>query len=282
MRQSPFDIRTGKRLYGTPVTISAGEFVSDAPTGVPRFAASPEALETIRRIRENHGLDLEVRPYGNDMGGVYFYEGPGGHYDQEKRIVGLGLQNPSQFVLEHELGHATDPYLPKAHESEKEIERLFFEKMASGELDTPAKRFMYRQLGVPRRRLDSELTAQKHAADRMRERGLSDELTRGDLAAYPLAYIDQGIRRSDMNETTEGIVPDEVMGQFMENVYAPATGLYPQPSAPYLMPNANTAVEYGDVLRDRLFNLYQDKAYGDAVERERQRAADYAERRLQN
>jgi hypothetical protein len=68
----------------------------------------------------------------------------------------------------------------------------------------------------------------------------------------------------------------------MEKVYAPATGLYPQLPAPYLMPNANTVVEYGDVLRDRLFNLYQDKEYSDAVERERQRTADYAEKRLQN
>ena len=269
-------------ITGDSKKISAGEFVSGAPTAPPRFAASPEALETIRRIREKYGFDVEVRPFGEGFGGVYFYDGPGGHYDPEKRIVGLGLENPSQFVLEHELGHATDPYLPKAIESEKEIERLFFEKMASGELDTPAKRFMYRQLGVPRRRLDMELTAQKYAADRMRERGLSDSITRGDLAEYPLAYIDKGIRESDMNEATGGIVPDKVMGQFMENVYAPATGLYPRPVAPYLMPNANTVVEYGDVLRDRLFNLYQDKAYGDAVQRERQRAKDYAVRRLQN
>ena len=282
MRQRPFDIRTGERFYGQPVGISAGEFVSDAPMGVPRFAASPEALETIKRIKEKQGLDVEVRPIFNENSGIYFYSGPGGHYDKEKRTVGLNTRSPSQFVFEHELGHATDPYLPKAAEAEKEIERLFFEKMASGELDTPAKRFMYRQLGVPRRRLDTELTAQKYAADRMRERGLSDEYTRGNLAAYPLAYIDQGIRRSDLNEATGDIVPDKVMGQFIKNVYTPATGLYPQPSAPYLMPNANTVVEYGDVLRDRLFNLYQDKTYGDAVERERQRAADYAERRLQN
>ena len=79
-----------------------------------------------------------------------------------------------------------------------------------------------------------------------------------------------------------GIVPDAFMGQFMEKVYDPATKLYSRPAAPYLMPDANTVVDYGDVLRDRLFNLYQDKAYGDAVERERQRAKDYAVRRLQN
>ena len=282
MRQRPFDILTGERFYGKPVAISAGEFVSDAPMGVPRFAASPEALETIRRIREEHGLAVEVLPTAGGNSGIYFYDGPGGHYDKEKRTVGLNTKSPSQFVFEHELGHATDPYLPKAAEAEKEIERLFFEKMASGELDTPSKRFMYRQLGVPRRRLDTELTAQKYAADRMRERGLSDEYTRGNLAAYPLAYIDQGIRRSDLNEATGDIVPDAVMGQFMEKVYDPATKLYPQPAAPYLMPNANTVVEYGDILRDRLFNLYQDKAYGDAVERERQRAKDYAVKRLQN
>lgn len=282
MRQNPFSISTGQRQFGRPVAISAGEFISDDPKEVPRFAASPEALETIRRIKEKHGLDVEVRPFRDNMGGVYFYDGPGGHYDQEKRIVGLGLQNPAQFILEHELGHATDPYLPKAHEAEKEIERLFFEKMASGELDTPTKRFMFRQLGVPRKRLGLELTAQKYAADRMRERGFSDELTGSDLANYPMRYIDQGIRQSDMNETTGDIVPDAFMGQFMEKVYAPATGLYPQASAPYLMPNANTRVEYNDVLRDRLFELYQDKAYGDAVDREKRTAADYAERRLQN
>ena len=260
--------------------VSAGKF-EKTPEGF-RFAGSPEALETIERIREKQGFDVEVRPFSEGWGGVYFYDGPGGHYDPEKRIVGLGLKEPSQFVLEHELGHATDPYLPKAHESEKEIERLFFEKMASGELDTPAKRFMYRQSGFPRRRLDMELTAQKYAEDRMRERGLSDRVTKGDLTEYPLAYIDQGIRRSDLNETTGGIVPDAFMGQFMEKVYDPATKLYSRPAAPYLMPDANTVVDYGDVLRDRLFNLYQDKAYGDAVERERQRAKDYAVRRLQN
>ena len=265
-----------------PVAISAGEFISDESKEAPRFAASPEALETIRRIKEKHGLDVEVRPFGDGMRGVYFYDGPGGHYDQEKRFIGLGLQNPAQFILEHELGHATDPYLPKAIEAEREIERLFFEKMASGELDTPTKRFMFQQLGVPRKRLDIELTAQKYAADRMRERGLSDELTEGDLAKYPLAYIDQGIRRSDVSETATNIVPDAFMGQFMKEVYEPATGVYPRGIAPSLMPNANTRVEYSDVLRDRLFELYQDKEYGDAVDRERQTAADYAKRRLQN
>ena len=40
--------------------ISAGNF-EETPKGM-RFAASPEALETIRRVKERTGLDLQVFP----------------------------------------------------------------------------------------------------------------------------------------------------------------------------------------------------------------------------
>ena len=104
MRQRPFDILTGERVYGQPVGVSAGEFVSDALMSVPRFAASPEALETIRRIKEKHGLDVEVLPIFSNNSGIYFYSGPGGHYDKEKRTVGLNVTNPSQFVSQSRSG----------------------------------------------------------------------------------------------------------------------------------------------------------------------------------
>jgi hypothetical protein len=268
--------------------ISAGKF-EKTPEGL-RFAGSPEALEAIRRVKERTGLDLEVFPNDpsespNVMG--YFMRGAeeGGSYDPVKRRI---YMNPSfkelpQFVLEHETGHAVDPLLPKSYKNIEESYRVFTDKYNSGKYNTPAEGLADYMLGLPRRKLDTELTAQRYAKDRMSERGLSDSFTEEDLAEYPLAYIDQGLRSFDVSTalSDRNIVPDSMFNMTKTQVFDPMTSLYAQPPAPYLMPNANTRVEYAGNLTNALLDLYNTPGYAEQVAEERQRAEIYAKRRLQ-
>lgn len=269
--------------------ISAGNF-EETPKGM-RFAASPEALETIRRVKERTGLDLQVFPTDdpnispNALGYFMHNEKEGGSYDPVKRRI---YMNPSQdelpqFVLEHETGHAVDPLLPKSNRYIDERMGVFLDKIKSGKYNTLAEGLADYMLTFPRRKLDTELTAQRYAQDRMRERGLSDSFTEDDLAEYPLAYIDQGQRRFDMQtvNSVPGIVPDSMSNSFQNEVIGPMTSLRPQPTAPYLTPNANTRVEYDEALARRLSALYATPGYAEQANEEKQRAEIYAKRRLQ-
>ena len=196
----------------TPKFIPAGSFDPKAPG---RFAASPEALEAIQRIKDKHGLTVEILPIEEGQPpwalGYFRSVGPGGSNDPETRKVYLG-ENPGLFVLEHELGRAVDPQLLKSHYFTEYLGHEFVDKYNKGELETPAKRLEQYMLGMPRRKLDTELTAQKYALDRMKERGLEDDLSKQDLRQYPLAYIDQGIRRSELGEMFHDgpLVPESV------------------------------------------------------------------------
>ncbi len=269
--------------------ISAGNF-EETPAGM-RFAASPEALETIRRVKERTGLDLQVFPMNdpNDPPGALGYfrhnEKEGGSYDPVKRRI---YMNPSQdelsqFVLEHETGHAVDPLLAKSNRYLNERMDIFVDKFNSGKYNTHAEALADYMLTLPRRKLDTELTAQRYAKDRMRERGLSDSFTEEDLAEYPLAYIDQGQRKFDVENVNfvGGIVPDSMSNSFQNEVIRPMTSLRPQPPAPYLTPDANTRVEYDEELARRLSALYATPGYGEQANEEQQRAEIYAKRRLQ-
>jgi len=269
--------------------ISAGNF-EETPEGM-RFAASPEALETIRRVKERTGLDLQVFPMNDPnappgaLGYFMHNEKEGGSYDPVKRRI---YMNPSQdelpqFVFEHETGHAVDPLLPKSNRYVNERMGVFLDKFNSGKYNTPAEALADYMLTFPRRKLDTELTAQRYAKDRMRERGLSDSFTEEDLAEYPLAYIDQGQRKFDVENVNfvGGIVPDSMSNSFQNEVIRPMTSLRPQPPAPYLTPDANTRVEYDEELARRLSALYATPGYGEQANEEQQRAEIYAKRRLQ-
>ena len=267
--------------------ISAGKF-EETPQGL-RFAGSPEALETIRRIKERTGLDIEVLPTPEStpswVGGFFNPIGEeGGSNDPVKRRVYLNPRDVQQFTFEHELGHALDPYLDKSFREESELFNIFHDRLKKGEYETPAEGLRDYMLGLPRRRLDAELTAQKYARDRMYEQGLKDARTERNLAAYPLAYINQGIRKYEMSTAAPGdnnIVPDSVKEIYQREVFDPMTDMYVGPTRGYLMPNANTRVEYGDELTRRLFDLYSSPGYGEEVSKERRRAGNYAQRRLQ-
>ena len=265
-----------------PKYIPAGSFDPEAPG---RFAASPEVLETIQRIKDKHGLTVEIVPNEEGVpswaGGYYKTYGPGGSFDPEKRTIYLG-ENPGLFTLEHELGHALDPYLPKSMEYEKALHDQFLDKYYRGELTTPAERLEALMLGVPRRRLDTELTAQKYALDRMTEKGLEDDETRADLRSYPLQYIDQGFRQSELGEmNTDGpIVPDSVMRKKQEVFDMPYGDVYPGQVRTSFTPNANTVVDFGDSVVNKLLKLSLDKNYQKTRQKEMDRAKAYATRRM--
>jgi len=266
--------------------ISAGKF-EETPQGL-RFAGSPEALETIRRIKERTGLDIEVVPAAEDtpswVGGYFNPIGEGGSNDPVKRRVYINPRGAQQFTFEHELGHALDPYLDKSFRQESELFNVFYDRLQKGEYETPAEGLRDYMLGEPRRRLDAELTANKYARDRMYEQGLKDARTENNLAEYPLAYIDKGIRKFDMSTMASrdsGIVPDSVKEIYQREVFEPMTDMYARPTRGYLMPNANTRVEYGDELTRRLLELYSSPGYGEEVANEKRRAKNYAQRRLQ-
>jgi len=265
-----------------PKYIPAGSFDPEAPG---RFAASPEALETIQRIKDKHGLTVEILPIEEGepqwASGYFRSIGPGGSNDPEKRKVYLG-ENPGLFVLEHELGHATDPQLLKSNYFAQYLAEEFVDKYNKGELETPAKRLERYMLGMPRRKLDNELTAQKYALDRMKERGLEDDLSKQDLRQYPLAYIDQGIRGSELGEIFEDgpLVPDSVAVGAAESFSNPYGGVYPGPFRTSFMPNENTVVDFGDRFVNKLLELSLDKNYQDAKQKEIDRAKAYATRRM--
>lgn len=266
----------------TPQVIPAGSFDPKTPG---RFAATPEVLDTIQRIKDKHGLEVKIEPLPEDVpawvGGFYRPDGPGGSYDPETRTVYLG-ENPSLFTLEHELGHALDPTLTKSTNFERVLQDQFFDKLNSGELETPAKRLEAYMLGIPRRRLDVELTAQKYAEERMKEKGLEDDQTREDLREYPLAYIDQGVRQSQLGEMmVDGQdVPDSV-ALIKERVFDhPYGDVYSGRVQTSFMPNANTVVDYGDSVANTLLKLALDKNYQKAANKEKDRAVAYATRRM--
>ena len=262
--------------------IPAGSFDPETPG---RFAASPEALETIQRIKDKHGLTLEIVPMEEGAptwaGGYFKTIGPGGSYDPETRRVYLG-KNPGLFVLEHELGHAVDPQLAKSNQFTEYLGQIFADKYQKGELETPAERLEYYMLGEPRRKLDTELTAQKYALDRMKERGLEDDLSRQDLRQYPLAYIDQGIRRSQLGEIFQDgpLVPDSAAPKMVEVFSNPYGGVYPGQVRTSFMPNENTVVDFGDSVVNELLKLALDKNYQKTAKKEVDRASAYATRRM--
>tara|TARA_A100000171_G_C2107762_1_gene133280 strand:+ start:93 stop:920 length:828 start_codon:yes stop_codon:yes gene_type:complete len=266
----------------TPKKISAGSFDPEAPK---RFAASPEALGTIQRIKDKHGLTVEILPFEEGQPswarGYFRSIGPGGSNDPKTRRVYLG-DNPALFVLEHELGHAVDPQLHKSNQFIEILEKQFFDKYQKGELETPAKRLEYSMLGMPRRKLDTELTAQKYALDRMKERGLEDDLSKQDLRQYPLAYIDQGIRRSQLGEMFEDgpLVPDSVAEKMAEVFSNPYGDVNPGSVKTSFMPNANTVVDFGDRVVNKLLELSLDKNYQKTAQKEVDRARTYATRRM--
>jgi len=266
-----------------PKYIPAGSFDPEAPA---RFAASPEALETIQRIKDKHGLTVDIVPNEEGVpswaGGYFKPDGPGGSFDPEKRTVYLG-ENPSLFILEHELGHAVDPYLPKSKEVEKVLRDQFLDKYFKGEFKTPAERLEAFMLGKPRRKLDTELTAQKYALDRMKEKGLEDDSTRADLRSYPLMYIDQGIRRSElgeMNIDNPYMVPDSVITKKQEVFDTPYGDVFPGQVRTSFMPNANTVVDFGDAVVNTLLKLSLDKNFQKTRQKEMDRAEAYATRRM--
>jgi|TARA_R100000084_G_C4652153_1_gene150458 hypothetical protein len=266
----------------TPQVIPAGSFDPKTPG---RFAATPEVLDTIQRIKDKHGLEVKIEPmpaYAPSWAaGLYMTEGPGGSYDPETRTVYLG-ENPDLFTLEHELGHALDPTLTKSTNFERELQNQFFDKLNKGELRTPAERLKAHMLGTPRRKLDTELTAQKYALERMKEKGLEDDRTRGDLRLYPLAYIDQGIRTSQRGEMMmDGRdVPDSV-ALIKHRVFdRPYGDVYSGQVETSFMPNANTVVDYSDSVANTLLKLALDKNYQKAANKEKDRAVAYATRRM--
>ena len=273
--------------------VSAGKF-EKTPEGF-RFAGSPEAQETIRRVKEQTGLDLEVVPF-NDPDAWYdgYFRSDaavGGSEDPERRRI---YMNPkadalSQFVLEHEVGHAVDPYLLKSNRQSNEMFEPFLRKKEAGEYKTPAEALEAYMLVMPRKKLDTELTAQRYAADKMKERGLSDSYSKGDLADYPLAYIDQGQRTFDLLTAAHahsGIVPDSVAETYGRKVLNPLTstpyvGRRPAPYIEGYTPDQNLRVEYGDELARRLLGLYMTPGYAEQADKIKRRAENYAERRLQ-
>jgi len=272
-----------RQLVGnTPQVIPAGSFDPKTPG---RFAATPETLDTIQRIKDKHGLEVKIEPLPEGVpswvGGIYYQDGPGGSYDPETRTVYLG-DNPSLFTLEHELGHAVDPTLTKSANFERVLQDQFFDKLNRGELETPAKRLEAYMLGMPRRRLDVELTAQKYAEEKMKEKGLEDDRTREDLRQYPLAYIDQGVRQSQLGEMmVDGQdVPDSVALIKDEVFDRPYGEVYSEPVQTSFMPNANTVVDYGDSVANTLLKLALDKNYQKAAIKEKDRAVAYATRRM--
>ena len=266
----------------SPKYIPAGSFDPEAPG---RFAASQEALETIQRIKDKHGLTVEIMPMEEGVptwtGGYFKAQGPGGSYDPETRKVYLG-ENAPLFVLEHELGHAVDPQLAKSNSFIEYLGDKFYDKYQKGELKTPAERLEYYMLGMPRRKLDTELTAQKYALDRMKEKGLEDDLSREDLRAYPLQYIDQGIRRSQLGEMfhDHSLVPDSVAPKMVEVFSEPYGDVYPGQVRTSFMPNANTVVDFGDAVGNTLLKLALDKNYQKTAQKEVDRARAYATRRM--
>ena len=265
-----------------PKNIPAGFFDPEAPG---RFAASPEVLETIQRIKDKHGLTVEIVPNEEGVpswvGGYFNPSGPGGSFDPEKRTIYLG-ENPSLFTLEHELGHAVDPYLAKSLGFEEVLRDQFLDKYKRGELKTPAERLETFLLGYPRRRLDAELTAQKYALDRMKEKGLEDDRTRADLRLYPLQYIDQGIRQSELGEmSTDGqMVPDSVIRKKQEVFDMPYSDVYPGQVRTSVMPNEHTVVDFSDSVVNKLLELALDKNYQKTAQKEFDRARAYATRRM--
>ena len=165
---------------------------------------------------------------------------------------------------------------------ERELHNQFFDKLNSGELETPAKRLEAYMLGIPRRRLDAELTAQKYAEERMKEKGLEDDRTREDLRLYPLAYIDQGVRQSQLGEMRmDGQdVPDSVALIKQEVFDRPYGDVYSGQVETSFMPNANTVVDYGDSVANTLLKLALDKNYQKTANKEKDRAVTYATRRM--
>lgn len=266
----------------TPKYIPAGSFDPEAPG---RFAASPEALEAIQRIKDKHGLTVEIVPLEEGVppwaAGYYKHLGPGGSNDPKTRRVYLG-KNPGLFVLEHELGHALDPQLVKSNQFINYLGQQFYDKYSKGELETPAKRLEQYMLGFPRRKLDTELTAQKYALDRMKERDLEDDHSKSDLRKYPLDYINQGIRASELIEMFQDgpLVPESVEGKTAEVFSNPYGDTIPGRFKTSFMPNERTVVDFNDRFVNKLLELSLDKNYQDVKQKEIDRAKAYATRRM--
>lgn len=270
-----------KEIIGNTLkAIPAGYF---DPEAAGRFAASPEALQTIQRIKDKYGLTVEIVPMAEDAppwaAGYFKGDGPGGSNDPEVRRVYLG-DNPSLFTLEHELGHAVDPYFVKSHQNIIDSTNLFYDKYNKGQLRTPAERLENYMLTSPRNKLDSELTAQRYALDRMKEAGLEDDQSRQDLRMYPLAYIDQGIRNVELYEMGGGMVPDSALTKKREIFDAPYTAMFPEQVRTSYMPDMHTRVEFGDEVARRLLMLGLDKEFQKAKDKEKSRSMDYATRRM--
>jgi len=193
------------QTYQYPESALAGNFRD----GI--FVPSEEANKLLSYLKKRYNVPTEVLSLPDDVlktkpgiRGAFYSAGVtptgyGGSADPNRRVVTLAPKAGDLHTLAHEAGHAYDPVLHRSNVQVQQQRQSLVPNVGdaalAGQLTRPGEFLnMYIDFMGPRSNLHSETTAQKMAAEYLKD--ISSKHPERDqpwYQGYPKSFIDKGI-----------------------------------------------------------------------------------------